>query len=104
MANPLSPAIHRNPDQELQLRHFKRRCMPVSEQIADEGPVIGPLTGPFPIADPRSLNDCGIVTHTIDEADKPVIQHGEFLPFQLLNRLGIAGKTHCTIPRRFEID
>ena len=58
--------------------------MAVSQQVADQGPVIGYALSPLAIADAGGLDDGTVVTHDIDQADKPVVQNGEFLPPQFI--------------------
>jgi hypothetical protein len=59
--------------------------MPMPQQVADERAVVRDLARAGPIADASRLHDGPIVAHHIDQADKAVIQHGEFLPPQLLD-------------------
>ena len=84
MANPLPPAIHRHADQELDFRHFKRRGVPVPQQIANQPPIVGNFARSFAVTDPRGLDDRLIVPHHVDQADKTIVEHRKFLPAQFI--------------------
>jgi len=78
----LPPAIHGDSYEKLDFCHFKRRCVSMSQQIADECSVVADLFCAFPITDTRGLYDAAVVAHHVDKTDKAIVQHWEFLPSQ----------------------
>lgn len=80
MANPLTPAIHRDTDQELDLDHLKGGRVSVPQQIPDESAVVGDLFRTLAITDAGRLHDGTVLAHHVDQTDETVVQNGEFLP------------------------
>ena len=77
MADPLAPNVHGCPDVELDLAHLERRRVAVPEEVADQGAVLGGLLGAVAVGDPGGLDDGGVASHVVDDADEPVMEHGE---------------------------
>jgi len=90
MSNPLPPAVHGHADQEFQFHHFERGGMPMPQQIADQGPIVGNPLGSLAVADPGRLHDRLIVPHHVDQTDESVVQDGKLLPAQLIDDGGVA--------------
>jgi len=80
VAHPLPPAVHRDADDELQLRHLERRRVGMPEEIADQLAVVAHLPRAVAVADASRLNDCCVVPHHVDEGDMAVVEHRELLP------------------------
>ncbi len=65
--------------------------MPVPHQIADQPPIVGNLPRPLAVAHAGRLHDRLVVSHHVDQADEPVVEHGEFFPTQGIGFGGIRG-------------
>ena len=66
VANPLSPTVHRNANEDLDLRHLERRRVSVPQEITNESPIIRHLLRPFAVTDAGGLHDGGVIAHHID--------------------------------------
>ena len=55
-------------------------------QVTDQRPVVGNFPSPFAITHPSCLRHRRVVAHDVDQADKTVVQHMEFLPAKLVHK------------------
>ena len=79
MADPLAGDENRQLDVELDLAHLKRRRMAVAHQVIDQPGILVDFFGAAAIGNARRLHDGAIVAHIVDDAHKPVVEHGNGL-------------------------
>ena len=91
MPDPLPPAVHRHADEEFQLHHLEGRGVPMPHQVADQRAIVGDDAGALAVADPRGLDHRLVIAHDVHQADESIVQDGEFLPSQLLDKFGVGG-------------
>ena len=84
VANPLPPAVHRYPHDKLDLRHFERRGVGMSHEVADELAVIAHLSRTLAVTHASGLHHGTVVSHAVDQGHEAVVEHGELLPPQRL--------------------
>ncbi len=88
MADPLARHEDRQLHVVLDLAHLERRRVTVPHEIVDEAAILADLLGAAAVAHPRGLHDGGIVAHVVDDADEAVIEHGQRLVEDFLQRRG----------------
>jgi hypothetical protein len=86
MADPLSRDEDRQLHVQLDLAHLEGRGVPVPHQVADQALVGRHLLGALAVGHPCRLNHGGIVAHVVDHPDEPLIEDGQGLEQQLLDR------------------
>src|SRR5271157_1096678 len=80
MANPLPPRIHGYPNVQFDLAHFKRRGVPVPQQVADEAAVFVDRSSAGAVGNAGRLHDRRIASEIVHHAHEAVIEAPQFLP------------------------
>jgi hypothetical protein len=88
MTDPLSRHENRQLHMVLDLAHLERRRVTMPHEIVDETAILADLLGAAAVAHPCGLHHGGIVAHVVDDADEAVIEHGQRLVENLLQRRG----------------
>ena len=86
MADPLARHEDRQLHVVLDLAHLERRRVPVPHQVVDEPAILADLLGAAAVAHARGLHHGRVVAHVVDDPDEAVIEHGQRLVEDFLQR------------------
>jgi hypothetical protein len=86
VADPLARHEDRQLHMVLDLAHLERRRVAMAHEIVDEAAILADLARAAAIGDARRLHDRGIVAHIVDDAHEAMIEHGDRLIENLLER------------------
>jgi len=78
--NPLPRNEDRHLHVKLDLRHFERSGVIVTQKVTNERAIVTHTLGPGAIRNARGLNHRVVSAHIIDDPDKSVVQNGELMP------------------------
>ena len=71
--DPLTPAVHWYPDEELDFGHLERTGVLVAQKVADQRSVVRNFLRAGSVAYSGRLDDCRIAAHRVDQADESIV-------------------------------
>ncbi len=75
MSDPLPPYIHWCSDMKFDLAHLKGGRVRMPHEISNQTSITLDTFSAAPIRNPRCLYDSGVISHVVDEADKPFVKN-----------------------------